>query len=169
MAGLIQRLRRAVATVPSARDWGEAVVALLLLALTVAPMQIATGLLAPGARPLRETAIVALVAFFIPALGEELLFRAPIPDRHEAPRAARAVAISTVAFMAWHALETLWLPQAAPVFLRPEFLASAGLVGLACATMRRRSGSIWTAVVVHWAVVVAWRGWLGGPDLVRLG
>jgi predicted Abi (CAAX) family protease len=28
--------------------------------------------------------------------------------------------------------------------------------------MRRQTGSLWPAVILHWAVVVVWQTWLGG-------
>jgi predicted Abi (CAAX) family protease len=41
-------------------------------------------------------------------------------------------------------------------------LALAALLGFACAILRWRASSIWTAVALHWVVVVAWQGWFGG-------
>jgi hypothetical protein len=28
--------------------------------------------------------------------------------------------------------------------------------------MKRRTGSLWPAVILHWALVVVWQTWLGG-------
>ncbi len=60
------------------------------------------------------------------------------------------------------------LPKAGPLFLRPDFLAWTVALGLVCAVLRRRSGSLWPPVLLHWAAVVAWQGWLGGPGLEAL-
>ena len=99
----------------------------------------------------------------MPALGEELVFRGLlIPGRDAAPQAVGAVALSTALFVLWHPLQTLWWNEAAAVFLRPDFLAIVALLGLLCALLRRRSGSIWPGVALHWAVVVGWKGWLAG-------
>ena len=84
-----------------------------------------------------------------------------IPDRIVAPQATSPVLLSTALFVLWHPLQTLWWKEAAAVFLRPDFLAIVALLGLLCAVLRRRSGSIWPAVALHWAVVVGWKGWLG--------
>lgn len=165
---LAARFRRALTTVPTARDWLEATFAAALLAAVIGPLGLSSGLLVAAARPWTDILPLAAIAFLIPALGEELLFRAPIPDRAETPHAGRAVAGSVLAFTAWHVVETIWLPTAALIFLRSDFLATAALLGLACAVLRRRSGSIWTAVVLHWLAVVAWQGWLGGPHLAAL-
>lgn len=103
--------------------------------------------------------MIALVAFAIPALGEELVFRGVLqPARMTGARALALSAASLAAFIVWHPLQ-VWLgfPTAQPVFLQPPFLATAGLLGLVCTVLVHRSGSVWTAVFVHWLVVVAWK------------
>jgi predicted Abi (CAAX) family protease len=160
---LLQRLRRGLLTLPSPRDLMELAGAAALLAAIVGPAGLATGLLRWEPRPIQLGSVLSIV--FIPALGEELLFRGPwIPDRSEPARAWPALAGTSAAFCIWHALETTWLPRAAPLFLRPDFLAWTILLGLACAILRRRSGSLWPPVILHWAAVAAWETWLGGPS-----
>lgn len=154
-------------TAPSVRDWSEAALGALLLAAVFAPLGLSTGLLHLEPRPWAVILKCALVVIFVPALGEELPFRAlMIPDRSETARALVAIAGSTLLFTAWHVLETLWLPREKMTFLRWDFLVWAAALGLVCAVLRRRSGSIWPPVVLHWAAVVAWMGWLGGEPLV---
>lgn len=158
----LKRLRRSLATLPHWRDGLELVLAAALLAAVVGPIGFATGLLRWAPRPVDLGAVLGV--FFIPALGEELMFRGPwIPDRNEGVGAARPILWTTIGFGLWHILETTWLPRAAPLFQRPDFLAWTALLGLACAILRRRSGSLWPAVILHWAAVVAWETWLGGP------
>jgi predicted Abi (CAAX) family protease len=164
---ILARLRRALTTVPTPRDWVEALVGAAVLAGVFGPLGFATGLLRFEPRPAAVILKCALVVLFVPALGEELPFRgAAIPDRTETPRARTAILASTAVFTGWHMLETLWLPEERTTFLRPDFLAWAAALGLVCAILRRRSGSIWPPVVLHWAAVVAWMGWLGGRPLV---
>lgn len=163
------RVHRALTTTPTPRDWLEALLAFVVIATLVGPLGFSTGLLTYDPRPLSVLPLLAIQIFFIPALGEELFFRgALIPDRTETPRAVWSIAISTVIFILWHVVETLFMPRAAALFLRPDFLFEAGLTGLCCAILRRRSGSLWTAVAVHWAVVIAWQQWLGGPGFAAL-
>ncbi len=127
------------------------------------PAGFATGLLRWAPQPFQLGSAAGV--FVIPALGEELLFRGVwIPDRSEGGGAARPILWTTIAFSLWHVLETRWLPRAAPLFLRADFLAWTALLGLACAILRRRSGSLWPPVILHWAAVVAWETWLGGPS-----
>ena len=161
------RLKRALLTAPRPRDWGEMLLGGALLAGVFGTLGLRTGLLHLEPRPASVVLKCAAVVFFIPALGEELSFRgALIPDRGEARRALVPILGSTALFTAWHVVETLWLPQERRTFLRPDFLAWAAGLGLVCAVLRRRSGSIWPPVVLHWAAVVAWMGWLGGEPLV---
>ena len=161
---VLSRLKRAVLTAPKARDWAELALAAVLVAVVAGPAGLATGLLAYEPKPLPTVGTTALIAFFVPALGEELVFRAAlIPDRGEASHALLPLLGSTALFTAWHLIEILWQPQRAALFSRLDFLAWAAFLGLVCATLRRRSGSVWTAVLLHWAAVVVWIGCLGGP------
>ena len=162
LALLLKRLRQSLTTLPRPRDWLELLVAAGLLAVIVGPAGLATGLLRWAPRAIDLGAVAG--SFFVPALGEELMFRGPwIPARSEGAGAARPILWTTVGFSLWHILETTWLPRAAPIFQRPDFLAWTALLGLGCAILRRRSGSLWPAVILHWAAVVAWETWLGGP------
>jgi predicted Abi (CAAX) family protease len=107
--------------------------------------------------------------FFVPAIGEEAVFRGVlVPDRSEAARPALAIAAATAIFTTWHGVETLFLPHAAPIFLRADFLTCAALLGTGCAIVRWRTGSLWPAVILHWLSVVVWQTWLGGPGLGAL-
>jgi predicted Abi (CAAX) family protease len=151
-------------TLPNRRDWLELLVATVIVGGVAAPLGLASGLLHYQPRGWAEIAKAAAIVVFIPALGEELPFRALlIPDRSEAPKAVWPILISTGLFTGWHVVETLWQPQERALFTRPDFLAWAAWLGLWCAILRRRSGSVWPGVMLHWATVVAWIGWLGGP------
>ncbi len=165
-----RRLLRSLTALPRHRDWAEFALAGLLLAVVVGPGGFATGLLAWRPRPLHETLALALPALIAPAIGEEVAFRGlMIPGGKDAPSAWTAITVSTALFCAWHVLEaSTFLPRARPLFMRPDFLAWTVLLGVACAALRRRSSSLWTAVILHWAVVVVWQGWLGGPTAQAL-
>lgn len=155
-------------TPPRRADWIEAVVAFTAVAVLLAPIGFATGLLRYEPRALVLLPAVAVQIFFVPVLGEEAALRGALPSRAETPRALLPIAISTALFVLWHVVETAFLSRAALLFLRPEFLFSAGVLGLACAMLRWRSGSLWTAVAIHWVVVVIWQQWLGGPGFEAL-
>jgi predicted Abi (CAAX) family protease len=74
-----------------------------------------------------------------------------------------------VAFTLWHVATALTiLPGARATFLRADFLAIAALEGAVCAWLRRRTGSVWPGVALHWAEVMVWKTWLGGPSLGAL-
>ncbi|WP_170150319.1 CPBP family glutamic-type intramembrane protease [Maricaulis maris] len=98
---------------------------------------------------------VAAVAILIPAFAEELVFRVSLAGRRGRVRAALAIA----AFVLWHPVQAwLGLPMAQAVFLEPGFLAITAALGLACTLAWRISGSIWPPVLLHWLVVVGWKG-----------
>jgi predicted Abi (CAAX) family protease len=165
---LLARLWRALITWPDAAGWRFS---LLGSAVTLAPIAVigwADGLFQSqtdeAGLPLR-----LISAFFIPALGEEAVFRGVlVPDRSETARPFVAIALVTAVFTGWHAIETLFLKHAAPIFLRPDFLACAAILGAGCAVIRWRTASLWPAVILHWAAVVVWQTWLGGPDVASL-
>ena len=157
------RLLTSLRTVPTARGW---VFSLAVSAITLALMMVigfATGLYhltptQPGL-PLR-----LLTVLFIPALGEEIPFRGLLtPGPEETARPRLEIAVSTGLYTLWHVFEAVtFLKSAASVFLRPDFLLCCAVLGLGCAITRLKTGSIWPAVLLHWALVVVWQTWLGG-------
>jgi predicted Abi (CAAX) family protease len=162
---MLRRLRRSLTTLPDARGWALCGLVAAITGGLMAAIGFSTGLYAltpaaPGL-PLR-----LLTVLFVPALGEEIPFRGLlVPGRDEAPRAWAPIALSTALYVAWHPLEALtFLPQGA-MFLRPDFLACTAILGLGCALMRWRTGSLWPAVILHGGFVVVWQTWLGGVRL----
>mgnify|MGYP001405307950 CR=1 FL=1 len=165
---MIERVARSLRTRPSPRDLVELCVALVVFVATAAVVSLVTGLAHWSPRDLGPLAFLSLRAFFIPALSEELVFRAAlVPAIGESKRPAFWIVISTLLFGLWHVAETAFLPGAASTFLRLDFLALAVLLGLLCAILRYRSGSVWPAIALHWIVVVLWQGWFGGPAFGR--
>jgi predicted Abi (CAAX) family protease len=161
---LALRIRTALLCAPKPEDWRDFAVAAVAMAAAGAVIG-SPALLHFVPRDAADSALIALRALFVPALGEELIFRAAlVPGRAENKRVIAPIMISTALFTLWHAVETTFLPGSAATFLRLDFLTLAALLGLACAILRWRSNAIWTAVALHWLVVVAWQGWFGGPS-----
>jgi predicted Abi (CAAX) family protease len=109
----------------------------------------------------------AAIAFFVPCLSEELLFRAALlPDPRQPAsmryRVGRA-AIAVVLFVLWHPLNGLFLKtEARQVFLDPGFLMLATFLGCCATAVYLLTGSIWPSTFVHWLTVVGWKAFLGG-------
>ncbi|MET3663451.1 CPBP family glutamic-type intramembrane protease [Caulobacter sp. 1776] len=157
------RLTTSLRTLPNARGWLFCLAVSAVTLATMAAIGFATGLYRlqptePGLAPR------LLVVFFVPALGEELPFRGLLtPGPDETRRPWLEIAVSTVLYTLWHVVEALtFLKSAAGVFLRPDFLLCCAMLGLGCAATKRKTGSIWPAVLLHWALVVVWQTWLGG-------
>lgn len=110
-------------------------------------------------------ATLALIALFAPSLGEELFFRVLlIPRTDESRSAVFAMLISITAFVAWHPFQALIFgASAVPIFLDPWFLVAVAALGTALARIYRATMSLWPCVAVHWAVVVGWKAFFGGP------
>jgi uncharacterized protein len=157
------RLLTSLRTLPSPRGW------LFCLAVSAAALALMMAIgFVTGLYRLQPTepglAPRMLMVFFIPALGEEIPFRGLLtPGPNQSARPRLEIAVSTGLYTLWHVFEGLtFLKSAAHVFLRPDFLLCCAVLGLGCAIMRHRTGSIWPAVILHWALVVIWQTWLGG-------
>ncbi len=163
------RLWRGVTTLPDADGWRFSAVAGFAALGAMGIVALLAGLFRPAEPDLAALPARAINVFFVPALGEEAFFRGLlVRDRTETSRPWPDITLATVAFTAWHAVETLFLRHAAPIFLRVDFLTCAAILGAACATLRWRTSSLWPAVALHWLVVIVWQTWLGGPGLGAL-
>lgn len=162
LATLAHRYRDAFTTAPRRADWMLAGALLPLFALATGALGFATGLL-HITPPHRDWPLIVLVSLFIPALAEETLFRAYLPSWRETRRPLAWIAASTLVFVVWHLVQPLVLTDFAPFFWRADFLAISAILGIVCATLRMRSGSLWPGVIFHWIVVGGWLTLLGGP------
>ncbi|WGM38287.1 hypothetical protein AMEJIAPC_01189 [Caulobacter sp. NIBR1757] len=167
---LSRRLLASFATLPDGAGWRFTALVGVPALLAMAAIGLATGLYQPGGGDLSALPLTLLTVLFVPAIGEEAVFRGLMVPGKEAARPVLAIALSTALYVLWHPLEGFtFLPGARQLFARPDFLLATGLLGLACALTRWRTGSIWPAVLLHWAAVVIWKTWLGGPSLDSLG
>jgi predicted Abi (CAAX) family protease len=156
-------------TLPDAGGWGFATIAGAGVLAAMAGVGFGGGLYRFASSDLAALPWRMLSVAFVPALSEEAAFRGLlVPDRTETSRPMVAIVVVTAIFTAWHAVETLFLHHAGSIFLRPDFLACAAILGAGCAVIRWRTGSLWPAVGLHWLVVVVWQTWLGGPELAAL-
>ena len=157
-------------TLPDRSGWTFTALVGLPTLLLMAAIGLATGLYGLQAGDLSALPLTLLTVLFVPAIGEEAVFRGLLPSRGETAVPAIPIAVSTLLYVLWHPLEGFtFLPGARDLFARRDFLLVTGLLGLACGLTRWRTGSIWPAVLLHWAVVVVWKTWLGGPSLNSLG
>ena len=153
---LLARIQAALFTLPKRRDWLFTLGMVVLFALVYLPIGFGTGFV--QIKPQTAWGTIAAVifrAFWMPGLSEEFLFRVlPIPHPTEQMRRSRLlfwVVLSWVCFLLYHLLP--WTPL---FFREPAFLIGAGLLGIACTVSYLQSGSFWTAVGIHWAIVVGW-------------
>nr|WP_281396619.1 CPBP family glutamic-type intramembrane protease [Sphingomonas kyeonggiensis] len=100
----------------------------------------------------------------VPALGEELLFRALIVPPPERPFPPWQAALAVGVFFLWHPFQALTFgPPWSAIFLDPRFLAIVAVLGALLVRIYRASGSIWPCVLIHWSVVAAWKLLFAGP------
>ncbi len=164
---ILSRLKSALLTWPRADEWGVSLVIYLMTATAIAAIAVVFGLI--RWQPRLDLWPVHLGVFIVPAFTEELVFRGLlIPGRGESFHAHRWIALSTLAFVVWHVIEATIILRNALLFLYPAFLVCAGLLGLACAITRYRSGSLWPAVLFHGLVVFAWQVFFSGPTIADL-
>ncbi|MGJ8536682.1 MAG: CPBP family glutamic-type intramembrane protease [Parasphingopyxis sp.] len=160
------RVKPALLTWPNGVGWLRAVWELLW----AVPVVLLCGWLGGFMRftvtdDMADLVMLAIVAIFAPAIGEEILFRATLLPRPEESRLyGKAILVSVVAFVAWHPLQALIFgPGVVPIFLDPWFLLAVAVLGLALARIYRATASLWPCVLAHWLVVVGWKAFFGGP------
>lgn len=116
----------------------------------------------------------AIGLFFLPALGEEILFRiCLIPHITEGVPIVSWLAwaaLSLGLFVAYHPLSACSTYKAGyPTFFDPIFLSLTTLLGIVCTAIYGLTGSLWPPVFIHWVVVVIWVLGLGGAQQLATG
>jgi len=166
---VVRTIARSITTWPDVRGWVRCLVVFMAYAAIALPLGLASDHLRfevysgePG-RLLRFTAI----AFFVPCMCEELLFRAVLlPDPWQSAPVGYRIGRSIVAltlFVLWHPLNGLFLKTATrQSFLDPGFLMLAALLGGCCTVVYMWTKSIWPSTLVHWISVICWKVFLGG-------
>lgn len=97
---------------------------------------------------------LSVIAFFVPVLGEEVIFR----GLFNLAQTKTSIAISTVAFVLWHPLGAwLFVPEAFPQFTDHRFLLFVGIFGVFLCLLRKWGLSMWPPIVCHWILVVSWK------------
>lgn len=168
-AAPLRRLVASLRTMPTARGWAlAATVGAVALAVELA-IGLAGGFLRPAPGDWSTLPLTLALAVIVPALGEEAVFRGLLtPGRYDGVGLWRAILPSTAVFVLWHVFEAVtFMPMAAPVFLRADFLATTAVLGVACCWMRWRTGSLWPAVLLHWLEVAGWQIWFGGGEVAK--
>lgn len=165
---LIGSAGRSLIVWPSLKDWAWCAGVSAAVTLAVALIGFGSGIL-QVASPQVGLLGLWLSVMLVPAFSEEIVFRGlMIPAKAETRRPILWMGVGTLIFVLWHVFEALVLLPGATLFLHPAFLLNAGLIGLGCALMRWRTGSLWPAVLLHGALVFVWKAWLGGPSLEAL-
>lgn len=164
----------AVATVPTAADWGRAAACYAAFLIAALPIGVLSGLLQVDPVSAAPAALLAeaAVLFVHPAFVEELLFRVVLLPRRSGtwsvPQRAGVSAAALAVFVAAHPVNgLLFMPGALALFANPWYLALAALLGAACTVTYLSSRSVWPGVVMHWVSVVIWMFLLGGRRLLE--
>jgi predicted Abi (CAAX) family protease len=161
------RLYRAVTTWPDRAGWAFSAGVGIATLTAMAAVGFSGGLYVLHPAATHGLALRMLSVLIAPAVGEELVFRGLLaPDRQETANPWIWLAAATAVFTLWHVVEAkTFLAAAAPMFLRPDFLACAALLGAGCGLIRWRTASLWPGVGLHWTMVMLWQTWLGGFTL----
>jgi len=172
----LDRLTQAWIRPVTPQTWTIAALGLLLYGAITLPLGWRSGFLVHHPIPFTVRGWLgrAIGCFFLPALGEEIVFRiCLIPHGTEGvpllPWLAWA-ALSLGLFVAYHPL-TAWstYKPGYPTFLDPIFLVLTTLLGILCTATYGLTGSLWPPVLMHWVVVVVWILGLGGAQKLADG
>jgi predicted Abi (CAAX) family protease len=157
------RVSSAFSTLPSTESWLIALLLLFVTAIVCLTLGLQSGFLkiSKPNLPIHKLISAAVVCFFFPGVAEELIFRViPLPHITENVSINTCliwVVLSLFADVIVHPINALtFYKRALPVFTRPVFLVSVSVLGIACTVSYLQSGSIWTAVIIHWSIVVSW-------------
>jgi uncharacterized protein (DUF2235 family)/membrane protease YdiL (CAAX protease family) len=170
-AGFLALLRKGFTTLPDAKGWKGVAIAAAVLTVLLGIFGWMGGYLHWQPRFGRDFLVIALIGFFVPVLAEEVVFRGffvrPPPD---GTSGFGPVALGAVLFMLWHPFQAWFFPLVGgPQFpwyaltCNCWFLASTLALGFACGWVYLKTRSLLPAVLLHWAVVLAWKGLFGAP------
>lgn len=168
---IAHRLKVGFFTIPSISDWLYVGAILLVYAATALPLGFLSGWLQFQIVSGGWIKIIGIIirAFFVPGISEELIFRVlllPHPTENlSLTRKWLWGSIGLFIFIIYHPLQTVTtFPPAFATFNHPVFLLLAAFLGIACTLAYWRSGSVWTAIFIHWLIVSIWLVLLGGGD-----
>ena len=165
---LWQRIVIAITTVPYPQDLGLTAVVLIIYSVLALPIGFFSGFLQWKWHKENYWRMV-LQTLITPALLEELIFRGLLLPHPREGNTTESLwwwsGLSLLLLVFYHPLNglTLYKPGFI-VFRQPVFLSLATLLGISCTVLYQLTGSLWTAVVMHWFVVIVWLGWLGGTE-----
>lgn len=166
----MQRVISSLVTWPGRHGWAICVMIAAPAALAIAAAAALGGFLHWQPDPAKLLRLPMILV--VPAFSEELIFRSALPAQSQRQAQTRRpilwLAIGVVVFVLWHVIEALTFLPGAHLFLQPAFLACAAILGLACAVMRYRTGSLWPAVIFHALIVWLRQGFLAGPGVADL-
>jgi predicted Abi (CAAX) family protease len=158
------RVRAALTTFPTAKHWLRFLLELGWLAPVLAALGWAGALVDPGAVDWPALLRLAAIALIVPALAEEVVFRAALLPAPSTRVSMLRLTLAIAAFVAWHPLQVLWFGVAwGETVLDPWFLAAVAALGIAASRLYLATASIWPPVILHWLVVIAWKA-LGGAS-----
>jgi uncharacterized protein len=159
---LQHRLLAGLFTIPSRKAWQVTIALAVIYGILYLPLGFGLGFL--RWQPIGHWAAglgLAIGTLFMPGLVEEFLFRLlllPHPTEPIEPlRRRNSIIGNSILFLLYHLHP--WTPA---FFREPAFWIGAGLLGIACTVSYLQSRSLWTAVVLHWAIVMVWLVFLGG-------
>lgn len=164
---VLYRLRMSIRSIPSRTSWVWAWATLGVYGVIFLPFGVSVGFLKfqlelnPG-----QWLNVGFKSFLMPGLSEELMFRTfliPHPTEPMPPLVRQQWIFGSWAlFMLAHLMP--WTPRFSHEM---PFLLGAGLLGIVCTLSYLQSRSLWTAVFIHWAIVVQWLLVWGGLEKFR--
>jgi len=150
-------------------DWKQVSIVCMLFTALSLMFGFAVGFFQFDVAPTKQVLRVAVIAFVLPALLEELVFRGPlIYFANKKSKKLLYVAILSLAlFILWHPLNACFLlTEARPVFLDWRFLTLATLLGVCASALALTTRSLWPPILFHWFAVIGWKAFLGAPTFL---
>jgi uncharacterized protein len=163
-----KRIKTGLTTWPDRRAWVVSLWVFAIYAALAWGIGFGTGLYRFEPQLDANILRVSIIAFFVPAIGEEVFFRGVlVPSKAETAGALRHMVLAIAVFLAWHPLNAwLFSPDVLPLFSDWRFLTVTALLGIACTYLWRVTRSLWPSIFLHWLAVVVWKAFLGAPTML---
>jgi predicted Abi (CAAX) family protease len=165
---MLQKFRQAL-VLPTLEGWRDTALLLAAFAVIALPLGIYFGFVQHSPLSLTPLQVfrVVIVTLLIPAFTEEFIYRCLLVPKPQSKLFWRVGLFSLLLYIVSHPFGAwLFRPTARDVFYHPAFLFLITLLGLTCLTAYKRTRSLWSAVAIHWLVVVMWLLW-GGFEMLR--
>jgi uncharacterized protein len=153
---MFDKLKKSIVRLPTTKAWLETLLLWLMFAAIAFPVALHYQFVTSPIS-IRAWLPMALLAFFIPSLFEEIIWRGLLTPAPGSRFFWPLGIVSLAGFVVSHPVSAyVFRPTARDIFYSPAFLCLSTLLGFMCLITYARSKSLWPSIVIHWITVAVW-------------